>query len=102
MEIRESVLDERTAEAPIALSVDWERENGSYGCQRDEREDLEGDRIFLAEENGEIIGYLLGNLRKSGNQSAVIPDGTDYFEVRELYVKPACRSQGVGSALFRF
>ncbi len=31
-----------------------------------------------------------------------MPEGTACFEVEELYVKPAYRSQGVGSALFRY
>ena len=31
-----------------------------------------------------------------------MPDGADYFEVDEIYVKPAYRSQGVGAALFRY
>lgn len=100
--IRESMLDERTAETLIALSVDWEAENSSHGYRRNGIEDLEGNRVFLVEENGEIIGYLFGKLEKAKTASSVMPEGTACFEVEELYVKPACRSQGVGSALFRY
>ena len=63
---------------------------------------MEGKRIFIAEENGEIIGFLFGSLEKSKGNGAVVPDGADCFEVNEIYVKPAHRSQGVGSALFRY
>lgn len=102
MQIRESMLDEGTAEALMALSADWERENSSHGYRRNGIEDLEGNRIFLAEEAGEIIGFLFGKLEKAERASSVMPEGTVCFEVEELYVKPACRSQGVGSALFRY
>ena len=100
MEIKEVSLCGRVAEELIDLSADWEAEGCCYGYRKNEYADLEGNRIFLAEEGGKIIGYLFGNLRKSEGQSAVMPDGTDYFEVEELYVRPEWRSQGVVSALF--
>ena len=31
-----------------------------------------------------------------------MPDGTPFFEVEELYVKPEYRSHGIGQKLFRF
>lgn len=102
MEIREAVLNDHLAQVLIALSEDWEAEDVSYGYRKNDYNSLEGNRIFLAEENGEIIGYLFGSVKESKNQGAVIPDGTPYFEVEELYVKPAHRSRGVGSALFRY
>ena len=102
MEVREVLLCDPVAETLIRLSAEWEAENISYGYRKNEYGDLEGNRIFLAEENGEIIGYLFGNLQKSKKQQAAIPDGASYFEVEELYVKPSHRSGGVGSALFRY
>lgn len=100
--IREVSLSDPMIETLITLSADWEAENNCRGYRKNGRGNLEGNRIFVAEESGEIIGYLFGKLEKSKDQGAVVPDGTDYFEVEELYVKPACRSHGVGSALFRY
>lgn len=102
LEIREIELNDQIAAELIALSMDWEAENSSHGYRRNGIEDLEGNRVFLAEEKGEIIGYLCGKLEKAKTTSSVIPEGTACFEVEELYVKPAYRSQGVGSALFRY
>lgn len=102
MEIRETTLCERVASELIALSADWEAEDISYGYRKNEYSTLEGKRIFIAEEDGEIIGFLFGSLEKSKNNGAVVPDGADYFEVNEIYVKSAYRSQGVGSALFHY
>ena len=102
MEIKEVKLCDSIARELIALSADWEAENISYGYRKNEYSDLDGKRIFVSTENGKVIGYLFGRLEKSKNNGAVVPDGADYFEVDEIYVKPAYRSQGVGAALFRY
>ncbi|MCI9432119.1 MAG: GNAT family N-acetyltransferase [Oscillospiraceae bacterium] len=102
MEIKEVKLCDSIARELIALSADWEAENISYGYRKNEYSDLDGERIFVRTENGKVIGYLFGRLEKSKNNGAVVPDGADYFEVDEIYVKPAYRSQGVGAALFRY
>jgi len=102
MDIKEVELCGHVVEELIALSAEWETENISYGYRKNTYDDLKGNRVFIAEESGEMIGYLFGKLEKAEKAGAVMPDGTVYFEVEELYVKPAYRSQGVGSALFRF
>ena len=101
MRIRETPLTDAVLERLISLSEDWEAENSCYGYRANERADLEGNRIFLAEEDGETVGYLFGHSFKSENMRSIMPEGTDCFEVEELYVVPAFRSRGIGAALFR-
>ena len=102
MEIREAPLSDRLAHELITLSEDWAAEDICRGYGKNGREDLVGNRIFLAEEDGAVIGYLMGRQVVAGKTNSVMEVGTVYFEVEELYVKPAHRSQGVGSALFRY
>ena len=102
MNLYESELTNALTEKLIALSSDWEAERSCWGYRKNERADIEGNRIFLAEEGGEILGYLFGKTERSKNASSVMPEGTPCFEVEELYVVPQRRSEGIGSALFRF
>lgn len=100
IEYREVTLSEDVLQSLIALSEDWEKENSCHGYGKNGREDIEGNRIFTACQNGEIIGYLFGHRTAAGNFSSVMPEGTEFFEVEELYVKPEFRSQGTGKRLF--
>ena len=100
MLIREAELNDALLETLIALSRDWEAERSCHGYRANTRADIEGNRIFLAEENGAVVGYLFGHMDRSEKQSSVMPDGTPYFELEELYVVPERRSAGVGAALF--
>ncbi len=102
MIIRETQLTEETLNLLIAMSRDWEKENSCYGYRANRREDIEGNRIFLAEENGTAVGYLFGQAFLSKNMRSVMPEGSRCFEVEELYVIPARRSQGIGKALFEY
>ena len=86
----------------IAMSEDWENENSCHGYRKNGREDIEPNRIFLAERDGEIVGYLFGNETKAERTSSVIAANTPYFELEEIYVVPTHRSEGVGRALYQF
>ena len=102
MLIHEVELNNAVLDKLIALSKDWEAEQSCHGYRANERADIEGNRIFLAEEDGATLGYLFGHMEKSEKQSSVMPDGTPYFEIEELYVVPSRRSRGVGAALFAY
>ena len=102
MYIQEVVLDETVLAKLIRLSEDWAAEKSCYGYRPNGKEDIEGNRIFLAEEDGEVAGYLFGNIFKSERMKSVMPEGSPCFEVEELYVVPEKRSRGIGEKLFRY
>ena len=102
MKIREVQLTDEVVRELIAMSADWAAEGSCWGYGTNEYEDLAGNRVFLAEESGEVIGYLLGHRVTADKTNSVMEEGTEYFELEELYITPAHRSKGVGSALFRY
>ena len=104
MECREITLNRITLAQLLALSAEWEEELICYGYRRNGPEDYENKRIFVAEEDGNIIAYLMGYL-KEVDWDAVNPAmrrGATRFIVDEFYVNSAFRSRGVGSQLFRY
>ena len=102
MMIHEAVLNDEVLDQMIRLSEDWAAENSCYGYRPNDRTDIEGNRIFLAEDGGTVIGYLFGRVCESEHMKSIMPEGTPYFEVEELYVVPERRSQGIGAKLFRY
>ena len=102
MLLREAELNDAVLETLIALSKEWEAEQSCHSYRANARADIEGNRIFLAEADGAVIGYLFGKRCKSERQSSIMPDATPYFEVEELYVVPSRRSRGVGAALLEY
>lgn len=102
MYFKEAELTEAVLNSLLNLSLDWEKENNVYGYRHNEKEDIIGNRIFVVEDNGRIVGYLFGKMKTAENITSIIPDDTPIFAVDELYVKSALRSQGIGKRLFKF
>ena len=102
MLIHEVDLNEDVLAKLISFSEGWAAEKSCYGYRPNDKSDIEGNRIFLAEDDGTIIGYLFGKVCGSKQMKSIMPEGTPFFEVEELYVIPEKRSQGVGEKLFRF
>lgn len=102
MLIHEVDLKEEVLAKLISFSEDWAAENSCYGYRSNDKSDIEGNRIFSAEDNGDIVGYLFGKVCGSKQMKSIMPEGTPYFEVEELFVIPEKRSQGVGEKLFSF
>ena len=102
MKYEETSLTKDLLDRLIQFSKDWESENSCYGYIANSVSDIEGNRIFVATDDGNIIGYLFGHISQSKNMKSIMPEGTPFFEIEELYVVPQFRSQGVGSSLFSF
>ena len=98
----EAELSPEILEKLLQLSAQWAAEQNCYGYYPNTEADIVGKRIFLAEDEDGIEAYLLGKVETAKNMKSIMPEGTLYFEVEELYVVPEKRSQGIGEALFRF
>ena len=100
MEISEVKPTGETLNTLIAFSRDWEAERSCWGYRANGPEDIEGNRVFMAWEEGAPVGYLFGHASRAKQMTSVAPDGTPIFEMEELYVVPEQRSRGIGRALF--
>ena len=102
MKYVETALTPQVLDCLLKMSADWAAENSCRGYYPNEPSDIQGNRIFLALDEGAPVGYLLGKVCTAEKDSTVMKKGTPFFEVEELYVIPTRRSQGLGGALFRF
>ena len=84
----------------ISMSEAWEAEQSCHGYRKNERADIEGNRIFLAKAGDQTVGYLFGHRENTKQSSSVMAENTPVFEVEELYVRPEFRSSGIGTKLF--
>ena len=93
--------DEILAEL-ISCSQRWEQENSCHGYRKNTKEDIQGNRIFLAVDGETIAGYLFGYMDKGERKNSIYDEKEPFFEVEEFYIKPALRSQGIGKKLFLY
>lgn len=102
MKIREVELTDAVLAELIACSERWEQENSCHGYRKNTEEDIKGNRIFLAIEDEETVGYLFGYMDKGERKNSIYEKEEPFFEVEELYVKPELRSKGIGKQLFLY
>ena len=102
MKISEVKADDKIYEELIRLSEKWEAENSCYGYRANKKEDIEGNRIFLAAQDGKIIGYLFGHKTRKESMRSAVPLDKDCFEVMEIFVEKEYRNKVAGKALFKY
>ena len=95
------MLISRLVFTPLSFRY-WATRLVPYGYRKNTSADIEGNRIFIAEDRDKVIGYLFGHVEKAEKASSIMPDGTLFFEVEELYVKPMHRSKGIGGRLIEY
>ena len=100
-ELRIRKAMEKDLPAIANLTIAWEQEDITFGLQRDTVEDLAAWRIWVAEREGQITGFLAGHSARTRERTSVMPADEPYFEIEELYVCANERRNGVGDLLFR-
>ncbi len=101
IEVIEKALDKALLHTLIEMSRDWAAEKSCYGYRENSQIDIEGNRIFVVQENDHIVGYLFGHVEEAKNANSIMKDGTAYFEIEELYILPQYRCMGLGKLLFQ-
>ncbi len=85
MFIHEVDLDETALAQLIRFSEDWTAENSCYGYHPNEKTDIEGNRIFFAEDDGAVVGYLFGkNYLKEDELKILNNLVSGYFDLAEI------------------
>jgi len=94
-----SKADPNTICEVIKLTKDWESEKITYGLVSGSADNYTNMDIWICTCQSEVIAYAAGN--KYENELCVFSEKA-YFELEEIYVKPAYRNRGIGTKLFRY
>lgn len=101
--IRSAIAGDRPVVAQ--LYRDWEGEAITPGLRADAEEDLAAKLhgwFLFACDAGQVVGFATGEARALGaGEWIVCPAGDRYLRVEDVYVVPALRGQGIGSALMK-
>ncbi len=96
--IQKANFDDATVARLIELSRSWEEENSTFGYRANTKEDLQ-EPCFIALDGATIIGYGFGHFYQATKKTAIHEIDDCCFEVDELFVLKAYRSQGIGKQL---
>ena len=74
IKIYEVTAEGYALEKLIRFSEDWAAENSCYGYRANDKSDIEGNRVFFAEDDGEVVGYLFGKVYQSEHMKSIMPE----------------------------
>lgn len=97
--IRQAVLAD--VDTVHQMHVDWEVEEITGGRSADSVDRIAGmlgPYFLVAEIDGQIAGFVSTSLRVS-EDTGFFPDGQEFVNVDDLYVRPQHRSGGIGARL---
>ncbi len=91
MIIHEVILNDEVVEQSICFSQDGAAENSRYGSRPNDKTDIEGNRIFFAEDEGTVTGYLFGKVYQSEQMKSIMPE-----ENHPCFLMIPCMSHSTG------
>ena len=92
-------MEDKDRQAVLALSRAWAEEDITSGYFADGEGELDGCRCWVAEADGNVVGYAAGQMETASRDSSIQRAGDQWFELEELYVDRSLRDGGLGGAL---
>ncbi len=104
LNINEDNLEENALQIDelIKLSKLWEQEHSMPSYTANEKDFYIDKDIFLAYDNGKLVGYILGNKSVQTESTSYNKIGEIAFKVEEFYVLKEYRNNGIGKNLYGF
>ena len=84
-----------------AMSEDFAAEGCCNGINPETVEELAAYELYVAEEEGKLLGYAYGTAETASRKRFFILPGHKNYYVEIIYVKPEYRSRGLGRQLYQ-
>ncbi len=84
------------------LSYIWEQEQTMPSYISNEKEYYIDKDLFIAYDEGKIIGYIVGNKKIQTKKTSYNSVGDMAFTIDEIYVLKEYRNKGIGKTLYQF
>ena len=92
-------MEDKDRQAVLALSRAWAEEDITSGYFANGEGELDSCRCWVAEADGNVVGYAAGQMETASRDSSIQRAGDQWFELEELYVDRSLRDGGLGGAL---